>query len=247
MTENEESTEQLEHYIETQDAAQAGALLEAMHTVDRSRVIDRLDDDTQEQLMVLLPPEQAAELLEHMPSAQAVDILDGISPGQAADIIEEFDSDAAADMLGDLEANEAEAILKVMEPEEAAEARELLGYDEDTAGGLMRSEFLAYQLTAKVGDVTEDMRGNAETYSDYDVQYAYIIDAGEQLVGVLRLRDLLLSTPDTPVTKIMLPRPLAVNHAMELGELVQLFDDKQFVALPVVDDLRRLIGVVMRK
>jgi magnesium transporter len=247
MTENEESTEQLEHYIETQDAAQAGALLEAMHTVDRSRVIDRLDDDTQEQLMVLLPPEQAAELLEHMPSAQAVDILDGISPGQAADILEEFDSDAAADMLGDLEASEAEAILKVMEPEEAAEARELLGYDEDTAGGLMRSEFLAYPLTAKVGDVTEDMRANAEVYSDYDVQYAYIIDAGEQLVGVLRLRDLLLSTTDTPVTKIMLPRPLAVNHAMVLGELVQLFDDKQFVALPVVDNQKRLIGVVMRK
>jgi magnesium transporter len=247
MTENEETTEQLEHYIETQDAAQAGALLESMHTVDRSRVIDRLDDDTQEQLMVLLPPEQAAELLEHMPSAQAVDILDGISPGQAADILEEFDSDAAADMLGDLEASEAEAILKVMEPEEAAEARELLGYDEDTAGGLMRSEFLAYPLTAKVGDVTEDMRANAEVYSDYDVQYSYIIDAGEQLVGVLRLRDLLLSTTDTPVTKIMLPRPLAVNHAMVLGELVQLFDDKQFVALPVVDNQKRLIGVVMRK
>ena len=79
------------------------------------------------------------------------------------------------------------------------------------------------------------------------MQYAYIVDANKRPAGVLRLRDLLLSTPATPVTKIMLPRPLVVNHAMELDELAQLFDDKGFVGLPVVDDAQRLVGVVMRK
>lgn len=247
MTEHEELIENLEGRIEAKDATEVSAILEALPLADQPRVIDRLDDDVQEQLMVLIPPEQAAELLERMTHAQAVDILDGIDADRAADIIEEFDSDLAADMLGELEDHEAEAILHEMEPEEAAEARELLAYDEDTAGGLMRSEFLAFELNATVGSVTEDMRTNAEIYSDYDVQYAYIVDAEKRPVGVLRLRDLLLSTPATPVTKIMLPRPLVVDHGMELDELAQLFDDKGFVGLPVVDEAQRLVGVVMRK
>ncbi|MCF7689312.1 MAG: magnesium transporter [Cephaloticoccus sp.] len=247
MTEHEQMIDQLEHCIDTQNAQGAGALLESLPSGERSRLIDRLDDERQERLMVMIQPEQAADLLEHMADAQAVDILDGIDPDRAADILEELDSDAAADMLGELEDDEAEAILEEMEPAEAAEARELLRYDEDTAGGLMRSEFLAYPMSATVGDVTEDMRANAETYTDYDVQYAYIVDAEKRTVGVLRLRDLLLSTPATPVTKIMLPDPLVVNHATRLDDLVRLFDEKQFVGFPVVDDLKRLIGVVMRK
>jgi len=189
MTEHEHMIDQLEHCIDTQNAQGAGALLESLPSGERSRVIDRLDDERQERLMVMIQPEQAADLLEHMADAQAVDILDGIDPDRAADILEELDSDAAADMLGELEEDEAEAILDEMEPAEAAEARELLRYDEDTAGGLMRSEFLAYPKSATVGDVTEDMRANAETYTDYDVQYAYIVDAEKRAVGVLRLRD----------------------------------------------------------
>ncbi|MCF3649889.1 magnesium transporter [Synoicihabitans lomoniglobus] len=247
MTEPDEMIDRLEELIDARDASGASALLEALPAVEQSRFIDRLDDDTQEDLMMLVTPEQAASLLEKMPEAQAEDILDGLAPERAADIMEELDSDAVADLLGTLEDDEAEAILHEMEPEEAADARELLAYDEDTAGGLMRSEFLAYPLDATVGSVTEDMRSNAETYTDYDVQYAYIVDADERPVGVLRLRDLLLSTPATPVTKIMLPRPLVVHHAMELDELAQLFDDKGFVGLPVVDDEKKLVGVVMRK
>lgn len=247
MIEEVAPIDQLETCIEAKDAAGAAALLESFPATDRSRLIDRLDDDSQEELMVLITPEQAAELLDKMTPAQAVDILDGIEPDRAADIVEEMDSDAAADMLGELEEHEAEAILGEMEPEEAQEARDMLAYDEDTAGGLMRSEFLAYPTHATVGDVTEDMRANAEIYTDYDVQYAYIIDADEHPVGVLRLRDLLLSTPDKLVTDIMLPDPEVVPHAMEQDELARLFAHKGFVGMPVVDDEQRLIGVVMRK
>ncbi len=249
MIENVAPIDQLEQCIESRDAAGATALLESFPATDRSRLIDRLDDDAQEQLMVLITPDQAAELLDRMTPAQAVDILDGIEPDRAADIVEELDSDAAVDMLGDLEVEEAEAILEEMEPEEAKEARELLAYDEDTAGGLMRSEFLSYSLEATVGDVTEDMRANAEIYTDYDVQYAYILDAEGRPAGVLRLRDLLLSTPETPVTQIMREYPdvVTVDHMMELDELARMFEDKGFVGLPVVDGAQRLIGVVMRK
>jgi len=121
-------------------------------------LIDRLSDEEQETLLTFLPPTLSADILTQMHGSQAVDILDGIAAEQAKEIIQELDSDAAVDLLGLLEEAEAEAILQLMEPEEAADARKLLGYDEDTAGGLMRHEYLSYSLSSTVGDVIEDLR-----------------------------------------------------------------------------------------
>jgi len=84
-----------------------------------------------------------------------------------------------------------------MEPEEAAEARELLSCDEDTAGGLMKREYLAYSIASIVGYVIEDLRRNAEAYSDFDVQYVYVVDERKRLVGVLRLQFELPSQMET--------------------------------------------------
>lgn len=247
MADHEELLENLERSIEEKDAESSAAILEALTSSDSSLLIDRLSDTDQELLMTQLAPENAAELLTRMHEAQAVDILDGLAPESAADIVEELDSDAAADLLGILEGHEAEAILQKMEPKEAAEAREFLAYDEDTAGGLMRSEYLSYPLVSTVGDVIQDLRRNAETYSDFDVQYAYVVDERNKLTGVLRLRDLLLSTTHTAVTDIMIPSPMSVHHAVPQEELVKLFAEKQFIGLPVVDDKNHLIGVVLRK
>ncbi len=142
----------------------------------KALLVDRLSESDREKLVGLLPPESAAALLKGMVEAQAIDILDGIDPGTAASILRELDSDTAADFLGELESSEAEAILEEMEPKESADARVLLTFDEDTAGGLMKTEYLAYSYDSTVGDIVEDLRLNAETYSDFDVQYAYLVD-----------------------------------------------------------------------
>ncbi len=254
MTETEEpiTEEQLEQpwitlaeSIERDDSEAAAALLESLDTADAARAIDRLDEEQREKLMVIVDPEQAADLLEQIPYAQVVDIVDGLEPDKAAHIIEGLPSDTLADVLGDLEPQEAEDILAEMEPEQAAEARQLLAYDEDSAGGLMRTEFLAYPATATVRDVVEDMRTNAEEYSDFDVQYAYVTNEDARLAGVLRLRDLLLNPSRRSVAEIMLSKPLFVHHDMTREELARFFDDHHFVGAPVVDAEERLVGVVL--
>ena len=230
--------------IESGNSNAASGLLESLSAADTALVIDRLTDDQQEALMTMVEPEQAADLLEQMSDAQVVDIIDGLEPGKAADIIEEMSSDAQVDLLGDLEPDEAEDILRQMEPLAAAGARRLLSYDEDSAGGLMRTEFLAYLETATLRDVVDDLRENAEVYSDYDVQYAYIVNPLAQLVGVLRLRDLLLNPAERKTSEIMLRNPMSVHHDMTREELSRFFDEHHFVGVPVVDREKHLIGVV---
>jgi len=249
MTDTEEEIKDpwtpLAESIESGDANAATALLESLDTADAARAIDRLDEEQREKLMTIVEPEQAADLLEQIPYAQVVDIVDGLEPEQAANIIEELPSDTQADVLGDLEPHEAEGILNEMEPEQAAGARLLLTYDEDSAGGLMRTEFLAFPQTATVRDVVEDMRSNAERYSDFDVQYAYVVDRETRLAGVLRLRDLLLNPAGRCVADIMLGKPLSVHHDLTQEELARFFDDHHFVGAPVVDSDEHLIGVVL--
>ena len=247
MGKHDEILHSLENSLREQNATEAAATLDNLLPKDRSLLVDRLQESEREKLISLLPSGSAAKLIAGMHEAQAVDIIDGIAPETAAGIMDKLDSDTATDLLGVLEDHEAEAILQEMAPEEAAYARELLAYDEDTAGGLMRTEYLAYPLYSTVEDVVEDLRKNAETYSDFDVQYAYLIDEQGILMGVLPLRDLLLSTSETPVSKIMIPNPISFHHSMPMEELAKIFSDKKYLGMPVVDDEGKLLGIVLRR
>jgi len=97
-----------------------------------------------------------------------------------------------------------------------------------------------------VGQVVDDFLNHADAYRDYQVQYTYVVDANDRLIGVLRLRDLLLSGRDRRLKDIMIPRPIAVNHHTTLDELYEFFQGNQFVGVPVVDDDGHLLGVVQR-
>jgi magnesium transporter len=133
-----------------------------------------------------------------------------------------------------------------MDPVEAADARHLMGYGEDTAGGLMVTEFLAYPDTMTVQDVLDDMRKHAEKYSDYSIQYCFVLDPQGELVGVLPLRDLVLSPAARSVRDVMIKNPLRVRAQASLEELEQFFDRYSFLGTPVVDENDRLIGIVER-
>ncbi|MCB1121998.1 MAG: magnesium transporter [Verrucomicrobiae bacterium] len=247
MENQEEHLEKLQEYVDSGNAEAAATLLEELPRKDGTFLIDRMVEARRERLMSMLPPDVSANLIAGMHEAQAIEILDGIHPENAVEIFRNLDSEKAADLLGVLEEHEAEAILQEMQPDEAADARRLLAYDENTAGGLMRTEFLAYPVTSTVRDVVEDMRENAEKYSDFDVQYAYLIDSTHKLKGVMRLRDLLLSSGSTQVAQLMIPDPVSVHHSTTQEELARIFTEKKYLGMPVVDSKGRLLGVVLRK
>ncbi len=237
---------ELKAVIQRGDEDKLLALLEDLPPGEVARALTRLEVEERNSLLGLLGPEEAADLMEELSDAQAAEIIDDLPPDKAAEIVDEMESDHRADLLGEMEDDDAEAILLEMDPTEAEDARALLEFEEDTAGGIMVTEFVVYSQEYTVADVVKDMRENAERYSDYGVQYAYVATPEGRLVGVLRLRDLLLSRADRQLKEIMIANPIYVLADTPLEELLHFFDRYSFWGVPVTDEDGRIIGVVRR-
>jgi len=220
--------------------------LASLATGETARAVNRLDDEERHALLTMIQPEEAAGLLDALPDLEAAGMIEDLSAREAAAIVEEMPSDHQADLLGDLEDREAQAILDHMAPPRATTVRRLLGYESETAGGLMIAEYLAYPDSGTIGDVVEDLRAHGELYSGYNVQYAFVVAADGRLAGVLRVRDLLLSPAHTVLRNIMLPDPLRVPDSAPLDGLKRFFDEHPLFGVPVVDPDDRLVGIVRR-
>jgi len=244
--ENSQPWQQLEKLVESADAGEVEAYLESLPACETARTVSRLSDDEQSQLFVTLPPDEAAHVIRQIPEVQAVELLEDLPAEAAAHIIEELPSDRQADVVGDFSPLRAEAVMSEMKPQVAEELRSLVQYAHDVAGGLMVKEFLSYSLDVAVARVIEDLRANADRYRGYQVQYIYVVTKANELVGVLRLRDLLLSEAEGPIGKLMIESPATVSDDATLDQLRDFFDAHRFFGVPVVDQSGRMLGVVQR-
>jgi len=165
---------------------------------------------------------------------------------EAAAILNEMESDDQADLLTELRPASAEAIIRRMKPEEAEDVKKLIQYGPDTAGGLMITEYLTYQEGAKVGEVVDDLRNNVEKYEKYNVQYIYV-ESGRNFVGVLRMKDLLMSKSSTLLSAIVIRNTQTVKDTDSIEDLTSFFDTYDFYGAPVLNDQNRMVGVVLRK
>jgi magnesium transporter len=236
---------QLHEILEAGDAGRLHDTLERLGPAETARAISRMDQSDQTRLLLLLEPADAADLIEDVPDVQAIDLIEDLEPARAAAIVDEMDSDRQADLLSVLPDEEAEAILQRMSPGEAREARELMGYASDTAGGVMIKEYLAYPRTQRVSEVLADLQANREKYAGYDVQYIFVLDEHARLIGVLRMRDLLFPEKTATLEPLMLRDPLALSVKASIREIVEFFDQHRLYGVPVVDEQRRLVGVVL--
>ena len=234
-TEGEQPWKLIEAEIEESDVAALEEILEVLTASDTARVLSRLSRRDQLRLLQLLPPDEAADVIEDVPEAQAAEIISALPTEDAAAIVGEMPSDHAADVLAELASATTDAILDELPPDEQVDARELLSYGENTAGGVMVKEYLSFDQSLIVADVLRDLEQNAEDYVDFNVQYSYVIDPAGRLIGVLRLRDLVLAKRQTPIASLMIKEPICVQTDANLPELHDFFEDHQFVGLPVVD------------
>lgn len=242
----EKPWETLEEILAEESASGLQEYFDQLSSGEIARSISRLSTEDQHRLFELLPADNAADLAEMLPVAQMTEVIQELPPETAADILEEMSSNDRADLLNALEEDGAEAIFEHMAPEAASDARQLARYPADVAGGLMLTEYLVYPQTASVGDVVDDFQRNAEAYSDYDVQYTYVVSPSGALAGVLRLRELLLAPRSKPINRLMIPDPRAVRDNDSLDRLGEFFDEHQFLGVPVVDAAGVLVGVVRR-
>lgn len=205
--------------------------------------ISRLSQEERTLLLGLLSPQDAAELIDNVGDVQAVGLIGDLKPAEAAAIVDAMYSDAQADLLGDLKDKEAEAILKAMPDETAEEVRQLMQYPDETAGGVMLTEFVSYPIHYTIQDVIDDLRNRHDEYTGYDVQYLYVSD-GMRLAGVLRLRDVLMALPGQSLAEIMSADPVHVDVRTPLEEMRDLFETYTYLGLPVTDGGGKLVGVV---
>lgn len=228
------------------DAEAMQSFLHALSPMETARGISRLNDEERAALLHLIDVEEAADVLEDLPDELAADILEDLTPAEAAAILHELPSDERVDVLADVDPDFAETVLAAMESGEEREVRRLMAYGEATAGGLMTTEFVAFGEMVAAGDVRRSLRLRAQEYVEYSLRYLYVVDTAGILVGVLRLRDLVIIPDDCPVREAMIEQPVAATVEMELLKLLDFFDENPFVGLPVVDAEERLIGVVLR-
>ena len=172
-------------------------ILEELNPGERTAVLAALDEDTAAEALTEAEPEVQASVVQMM------------EPEKAADILEEMEPDEAADILNDLPDAKAEELLESMEPEEAQEVEELLEHEEDTAGGLMTTEHVAFPRDLTAAEAIQRIR--AEAKDAETIYYLYVTDPGERLLGVFSLRELILADPDLRLGQLMHPEVVSVR------------------------------------
>jgi magnesium transporter len=216
--------------------------LSALHPADIARIVNELDPDQRTDVIEDLDVQTAAEVLvEADPEVQA-SIVENLEEKLAADILEEMEPDEAADVLGDISEERREDILQEMEPEEAKEVKELLAYDDKTAGGLMTTEYVAISKDLTAQEAIERIRElepDAET-----IYYIYVVDSAQHLVGVISLRDLIVAKPDQRVEEFMIDKVIHVHTDAPVEEVVQALTDYNLLAVPVVDEENKIRGII---
>ena len=239
--------ESVQELLEQNNGSELSQLLEESSSREIIHLISHLNRDEKTQLFSLISPEDAAEVMEDIPEAQAVDIIEDLETEDAAAILNEMDSDEQADIIKELENEDALAILDMMAPIEAASVRRLLSYEDDTAGGMMHTEYYAFPDTWTIMQVIQDLRSNEESYRYYPLKKVFVIDANKQLRGVLEMQDLLLRSSDSKLADIYLRDFLFIHHQAEFGSLVEFFAGNEYFGVPVVDDDQTLVGVLLRR
>lgn len=216
--------------------------LEAMHPADLADIVEELGPSDREALFGSLDSEVAAEALSEIDPDMQASILESLSEEKAADIMEEMSPDEAADILADMEEARSDAILEEMDDAPAHEVEELLEYREDSAGGLMTTEYVSVPNTITVSAAVAAIRGN--DYALESTNTVFLIDAAGRLSGAVPLARLFLADPSAPLSSLQNDRLISVPVKERQDRVIAAFDKYNLVTLPVVDPANRLIGVI---
>ncbi len=235
-------------YVATDEATvqlkSASGKLARLHPVEIARLAEALSYHHGSEVVGSLDDETAAETLEEMPAAQQARIIGDMDEERAADILEWMSPDEAADVLGDLPEEKAEELLGLMEGEEQADVAELLPYEDDTAGGLMTTEFVTLPRELTVGAALARLREMAETPNM--IYYLYVVEAEDswQLIGVIALRSLILADQTAPLAAVMRTEFQSAHPGEPAKEVAQRIAEYNLLALPVVDQGGDILGII---
>jgi len=220
--------------------SEAVSFLVELHPADQAEVFALLDDEEQDMLLPGLDIAATADLLEEMEDDEVLEAVEGLSTERLADVLDEMEPDEAADLIGDLSPEQRTEVLAQME--DADEVLPLLGYPDETAGGLMTTWFIALRRHTTAEQAINFLRQlSPDTKVPY---YLYVVDRLQRLIGVVGLRQLVVASPETEMEAILNPDVIFVEVGADQEEAARIMVRYDLSTLPVVDDLKRLLGVI---
>ncbi|WNS76886.1 magnesium transporter [Bacillus sp. DTU_2020_1000418_1_SI_GHA_SEK_038] len=215
-----------------------------LHPYDQASFFKELDEDTRERIYHYLSPEEMATLFENLEidDESYQDVLAEMNPAYAAEMISKMYVDDAVDVLNELEKDQVVSYLTIMDEEAAQEIKDLLHYEEYTAGSIMTTDFVSIAANQTVRSAMYILKKEAPKAET--IYYIYVLDEEERLAGVVSLRDLIVNDDDTMISEITNERIVSVSVGDDQEEVARKIKDYNFLALPVVDFQNHLLGII---
>jgi magnesium transporter len=217
-------------------------ILERMHPADLADIVEDLSPDDREAIFETMDSEAAADALSEVEPDIQASILESLEPEKAADIVEEMSPHEAADILAELEEQTSEDILDEMEQAPKTEVEELLEFREDSAGGLMNTEYVALPENITVAEAMEALKAHEEILETLNT--LFLVNQDEQLTASIPLARLFTAAGATPLKELGAETLIRVDVAEKQNRITELFDKYNLVTLPVVDDAGKLVGAI---
>jgi Mg2+ transporter MgtE len=213
-----------------------------LHPADVAEIISDMNKLESGQLLEALNMEQLADTLEEVETEFQANLVENMSDEKVADLLEEMEPDEAADLLAELPEKRSRGLLALMNKEESDDVRKLLSYPEDSAGGIMTTEYACVPPDVTADEAIRYLRQNA---SDAETLfYVYVTDAQDHLMGVFSLKELIFADPGAPIGEFMEDRIKSVHLTDEQDEVAQVITKYDLLAIPVVDDQNVMHGIV---
>ncbi|HEY4716699.1 MAG TPA: CBS domain-containing protein, partial [bacterium] len=217
-------------------------LLAKIHPADIANMLIHLPEKERVVLISALPPKVSADVIAELSPEVQASILEEIGTERASGILQHLSPDEATDLISDLPGEKAKRMLEIMDKKDIQEIENLLYHKEDTAGGLMTTEFFSLPQELTIGEAILKLREAAHDVET--IYYVYVNDESGKLAGVLSLRDLIVSPADSKLKDIMVTQLKKVKpdaHYRDIGKLLSTYN---LIAAPVVDDASVLLGIV---
>ncbi|WP_163400142.1 magnesium transporter [Flavobacterium fluviatile] len=238
---SKELIQQLEEQIVQKNDKELEVLLNDLHHADIAEILDELDFDDATYIFKVLDSDKTAEILLELEDDLRENILSRLSPKEIAEELDELETNDAADIIAELSQEiKAEVISELIDVEHAKDIVDLLRYDENSAGGLMGKELVKVNENWNVLTCVKEMRIQAENVSR--VHSIYVVDDENRLKGRLSLKDLLTSSTKTQIGDVYIRKLNFVNVDTEDVEVARIMQKYDLEAIPVVDELGRLVG-----
>lgn len=236
--------EQLLRLLQNEETDEFRTQFLELHQYDQAQFYEKVGPDIRQSIYHYLSPDEMADVFEalELDDENYQPFIEEMDSSYAAQMIGSMYTDDAVDVLNELDKDKTSHFLKIMDKKSAEDIRELLYYEEDTAGSIMTTEYVAIPKNSTVRSAMTIMRNAAPEAET--IYYIFVVDDDNHLAGVISLRDLIIATEDTLIHDIMNERVVSVNVTDDQEEVAQIMKDYNFLAVPVINSKDEMLGII---